>query len=62
MDELTIEGPCRAHPSVTSPFSPRSEKGSALNDIKGEAQIKLMIADSLYLTFCLFGVTCLSNR
>ena len=49
MDELTIKGPCKAHPSVTSPFSPRSEKGSALNDIRGKAQIELTTGESLYL-------------
>ena len=30
VDELTIKGPCEAHPSVTSPFSPRSKKAVRL--------------------------------
>ena len=63
MDELTIKGPCKAHPSVTSPFSPRSEKGSALNDIRGKAQIELTTVESLYLiSFSHFGVRYLPDR
>ena len=53
VDELTIKGPCEAHPSVTSPFSPRSEKGSALNDVKGKAQIESVIAEFPCLIFLL---------